>query len=688
MTTTEFRAKTTGHLFMVLVAMAVGLCGAIGAVVFRFLIRLIQATAFEGIDGLERLYEEGLLAEAIDPLAAARALDWYWRLVIPAFGGLIVGPLIYFFAREAKGHGVPEVMAAVALRGGVIRKRIVAVKALASAISIGSGGSVGREGPIVQIASAMASSIGQLLKVSASQLRVIVACGAAAGISATFNAPIAGALFAAEVIIGNFAVAQLSPIVISSVVATVVSRFFLGNHPALVVPGYELVSPFELVPYMVVGVAAGFVALAFMLTLYASEDAFDRFPIPDYWKPAIGGLLVGGIGVFYPNVFGVGYGTITDALNSALPGALLIVLLIAKIAATSITLGSGGSGGIFAPSLFLGAMTGGFMGTFIHGWFPASTASSGAYALVTMGAVVAAATHAPITAIIIIFELTQTINIIPPLMAACVVSTLVTTFASRDSIYTMKLRRRGIDLFEEENLNILKSLRVHDIVDPQPEILQASGNFQTVVERVLASEHTEFFVVNRRGDLLGSIHLRELTRMLAEQDVLKTIIVAEDLIEPNEPTVTGDDDLDLVMQLFGRSLHDEIGVVAWDNPRKLVGSIHKKDVLHAYNREVMRRDMAGSMSSTVIVASKGQQVELAGGYVLQEIQPPPRYFGRTIRELDIAAETGVHVILLRKRIPGGGGSQVRVPTANDRIDEGDRLVVAGTKNAVEAIDVI
>jgi predicted transcriptional regulator len=252
----------------------------------------------------------------------------------------------------------------------------------------------------------------------------------------------------------------------------------------------------------------------------------------------------------------------------------------------------------------------------------------------------------------------------------------------------MKLRRRGIDLFEEESLNILKSLRVHDIVDQEPEILQASDNFQTVVERVLTSEHTEFFVVNRRGDLLGSIHLRELTRMLAEQDVLKTIIVAEDLLEPNEPTVTSDDDLDLVMQLFGGSLHDEVGVVAWDNPRKLVGSVHKKDVLHAYNREVMRRDMAGSVSSTVIVASKGQQVGLGGGFVLQEIQPPPRYFGRTIRELDIAAETGVHIILLRKRAPADGGPPVRVPTANDRIDEGDRLVVAGTKNAVEAMDVI
>jgi CIC family chloride channel protein len=398
--------------------------------------------------------------------------------------------------------------------------------------------------------------------------------------------------------------------------------------------------------------------------------------------------MVGCIGIFYPNVFGVGYGTITDALNSALPATLLGVLLLAKIAATSLTIGSGGSGGIFAPSLFLGAMTGGFMGTFIHSWFPESTASSGAYALVTMGAVVAAATHAPITAIIMIFELTQTINIIPPLMAACVVSTLVATFFQRDSIYTMKLRRRGINLYEEETHNVLKSLRVHDIVDREPEILQASDGFQAVVERVVASEHTEFFVVSGRGDLMGSIHLRELTRMLAEREALLNVVVAEDLLEPNRPTVNDDDDLDLVMQLFGGSLHDEIGVVAWDNPKNLLGSIHKKDVLNAYNREVMRRDLAGSVSSTVLVASKGQQVELAGGYVLQEVQPPPRYFGRTIGELNIAAETGVQVILLRKRAPDEGEPAVRVPTAADRIDEGDRLVVAGTKSAVESIDVI
>ncbi len=673
---------------MVLVATACGLAGALGAVIFRLLIRFVQAVLFEGpATGIENLLDEGLLAEAHDPLSTAKLLDWHWRLLIPAIGGVIVGPLIYFFAREAKGHGVPEVMAAVALRGGVIRRRVVSVKALASAISIGSGGSVGREGPIVQIGSALGSTIGQALKVPASQLRTIVGCGAAAGVAATFNAPIAGALFAAEVVVGNFAVAQLSPIVISSVVATVVSRFFLGNHPAFLVPGYELVSPFELLPYMLVGFIAGFVAIAFMRSLYATEDLFDRIPIPEYTKAALGGLMVGAIGIWLPNVFGVGYSTITDALTGSLPAVLLGTLLVAKIVATSITIGSGGSGGVFAPSLFLGAMTGGFLGTYIHQWFPDATASSGAYALVTMGAVVAAATHAPITAIIMIFELTQTINIIPPLMAACVVSTLVSTFLERDSIYTMKLRRRGIDLSEEVSANVLKDLFVHDIVDREPEVLPASANLQTIVERVLTSEHTEYFVVNDRNELAGTIHLHELSRILVEQDVLRGIVVAGDLLEPVLPTVAEHEDLDVVMQLFSHSVAEEIAVVDSQDPKKRVGCVHKRDLPQRYTEEILRRDLAGSVSSR-IVASKGQQVELGGGYVLQEVMPPPRFFGKSLRELDIAATTGAHVVLLRKRDPQDGGPAIRVPNADDRIDEGDRLVVAGTQNAVEKLDVI
>ncbi len=673
---------------MVFVAVACGLAGAFSAVVFRLMIRFVQAVFFHGTEGISALMAEGLLADPGDPLHLARDLSWQWRLAIPTLGGLLVGPLIWFFAREAKGHGVPEVMAAVALRGGVIRPRVVAVKALASAISIGSGGSVGREGPIVQIGSAIASTLGQALKVPASQLRVIVGCGAAAGIAAAFNAPIAGALFAAEVIVGGFAVAQLSPIVISSVVATVVSRSVLGNHPAFPVPPYELVSPFELVPYMAVGLIAGFVALAFIRSLSTAEDLFERLSIPEWLKAAVGGLMVGVIAIWLPNVYGVGYSTISMALTGSLPVALLGMLLVAKIIATSVTIGSGGSGGIFAPSLFLGAMTGGFIGTFVHQWFPEATASSGAYALVTMGAVFAAATHAPISAIIIIFELTQTINIIPPLMAACVTSTLVATFISRDSIYTEKLRRRGIDLYEEQTHNVLKSLYVHDIIDRNPETLPASANLATILDQVLENDRTDFFVLDENEQLLGSMQLRDLTRTLMERESLLHVVVAGDLMVPHLAALCEDDDLDVAMRTFSSGLFEELPIVAVENPRRLVGSVHKRDLIHAYNQEVMRRDLAGQVSSTVLLASRGQQVDLGGGFVLQEIQPPPRFFGRTIRDIDIARAFGAQVVLLRKRAAADGGPSIRVPTADDTIEEGDRLVVAGTRAAVESLDVL
>ncbi len=670
---------------MVLLAVACGAAGAFAAIVFRTLIRLFTGLFFEGAEGVSAVIEEGWLAEAHDPLEVARSLPWYLSVAIPAVGGLIVGPLIWFFAREAKGHGVPEVMEAVALRAGVIRGRVVAVKTLASAITIGSGGSVGREGPIVQIASAVGSSIGKLLHVTPRQLRTLVGCGAAAGISATFNAPIAGALFAVEVIVGDFAVSQFSPIVISSVVATVLSRYFLGDHPAFEVPQYELVAPFELLPYMAVGVIAGLVGVAFMRILYFSEDRFDRLAMPAWGKPVLGGAIVGGIAIVFPNVYGVGYSTITPALEGNLAPAMLGALLVAKLLATSITVGSGGSGGIFAPSLFLGAMTGGFFGSFIHQVFPATTASSGAYALVTMGAVVAATTHAPITAIIMIFEMTQSISIIPPLMAACVVSTLISTMLSRESIYTEKLARRGVDVRKQEDPNVMRRLSVGDVMDPDAVTIHANARFEEILNLVVQSDHVEFFVVDPQGRLLGAIALNEVRRLLLDQDALRNVVVAEDLVTSEHPTVTPDDDLDMVMQILGHADLEEIAVVDPEDPRKLIGSVTSQHAIDAYNAEVLRRDLAGGVGSSLGVAGRIRQVELGGGYVVQELDAPLAFHGQTLRQLDVRVRHGVQVVLIRSPLESDPAQRVRVPSSTDRIREGDTLIVAGPKEEVEAL---
>jgi CIC family chloride channel protein len=648
---------------------------------------LVQAVAFEGSDGISNLIEEGLTAEASDPLTVVGELAWYWRIAIPAVGGLMVGPLIYFFAREARGYGVPEVMKAVAVRGGVIRPRVVAVKALASALSIGSGGSVGREGPIVQIGSAFGSTVGRWFNLNAAGVRTLVGCGAAAGISATFNAPIAGAIFAAEIIVRDFAVTQFTPIVISSVVASVATRYAIGNHPAFVVPDFEIVSPFELLPYMAAGVVAGLVAVAFIRTLTFSEDAFMKVPLPEWSRAALGGALVGVIAIWLPNVYGVGYTTIASALAGSLPATLMAALVIAKIAATCITIGSGGSGGIFAPSLFLGAMAGGVVGHAVELYFPGATASSGAYALVTMGAVVAATTHAPVSAILIIFELTQTIDIIPALMTACVVSTLVSQLSLSDSIYTIKLRRQGIDIFEAKHPNVLKDIYVRDVIVPDPEVISASADFKTVLDLVVQSPHSQFYVVSPQNAYLGAISLLELRRLIYEQENLQHVVVAGDLVDASHPSVTDDTDLSVVMHIFSASDVDEIAVVDADDRSRLVGTVREKDVIEASNLEQMRRDLAGGFESGLTAAGRVQRVDLGDGYQLREIMAPPHVTGVSLRQLALRERVGVQVLLVRSR-SSGGVKRLRVPHGDDVLVEGDAVIVAGTSAALDMLDAL
>ncbi len=673
---------------MVLVAIVCGAASALGAVAFRSMILAVQDAAFGWLPAWLGIAPVAAIRSAGDPVAAAAQLPALWKLVVPALGATVAAPLVVYLAREAKGHGVPEVMEAIALRGGAIRPRVVLVKALASAASIGSGGSVGREGPIVQIGAALGSTLGQLLKLPTRQVRTLVGCGAAAGIAAAFNAPIAGALFAVEIILGDFAVPQFSPIVISSVVATIVSRYFYGDFPAFSVPVYQLVDPFELVPYLALGALAGLVGVGFIVALYACEDFFDRLRFPKLLKLPLGALGVGALGVFLPQVYGVGYSTIDAALIGSIPVLLLAVLLPAKIVATSLTLGAGGSGGIFAPSLFLGAMTGGLLGSFVHEAFPAHTASSGAYALVAMGAVVAATTHAPITAIVMIFELTKSIAIIPPLMAACVISTLVAAWLKRDSIYTLKLRRHGIDLFAEPEPNLLKTLFVRDLVDPAPELVQAGATFPEVLDLVVRSSHSEFFVVDAGKRMLGAISVSELRRLLFEQENFRHLVVAADLLDAERPTVTAEDDLDTALQLMLRAGVAELAVVDASDPQRLVGSLHQYAVIEAYNREALRRDLAGGFSSRVTLAGRGHRVELGGGYVVAELQAPRSWVGRSLRELDLRPRLGLEVLLMRRFRPQSEEATVRVPGADDGIAEGDVLVVAGSEAAVAAVEAL
>jgi CIC family chloride channel protein len=560
---------------MAILAVIVGLASGIGAVGFRHLILLFQTISY-GTDG--------------NLLQLAQATPWYLRLWIPAAGGLVVGPLVYFFAREAKGHGVPEVMEAVALRSGIIRKRIVLIKSLASAICIGTGGSVGREGPIVQIGSAIGSTIGQVLKISADRIRTLVGCGAAAGIAATFNAPIAGSMFALEVVLGDFGLATFSPIVISSVVATAISRHFLGNAPAFLVPAYELFSAWEFPLYVMLGLFCALVAVSFTSVLYRFEDLFDGMKFPDYLKATLGGFILGAMGLVFPHVLGVGYGTIDLALIGNLSWWLLLLLAACKILATSITIGSGGSGGIFAASLFMGAMAGGVFGTLAHAVLPGVTASSGAYSIVGMGAVVSGTTHGPMSAILILFEMTGDYKIILPLMIACIISYLTSSQLLQESIYTLKLARRGINIRGGKEVNVLKSMPVRDVMNPHPETMPENLSLREFSERISKSKHNSFPIVNKDGNLTGILSFLDYHDAVFDEN-LKDLIVAKDLATLNVVTVSIDDNLYSALEKITSKDFSILPVVDKDNPSVLLGVLTRRDIMGAYNKAVIKKTL-------------------------------------------------------------------------------------------------
>ena len=651
------------HVHLVLVSVAIGLVAGLCAVGFRALIELVNFVAWR---------------RSAYTLDYIRDLPFWWKISAPVVGGAIVGFIVQRFAAEAKGHGVPEVMEAVALRGGRIRPRVVLAKMLASATSIGSGGSVGREGPIVQVGSAIGSTVGQWLRVDEGRLRTFVGCGAAAGIAAAFNAPIAGALFAAEIILGNFGVAQFSPIVISSVAATVVSRRFLGDFPAFEVPVYRLVHAGELVAYAALGLLAAFVSMAFVRILYGIEEWFERTPLLPVPRAMLGGALVGMIGLVAPQVFGVGYEAINEALNGTMMWQLMIALVLAKIVAVSLTIGSGGSGGVFAPSLFIGAMLGGAVGTIAHTLWPAATGTPGAYALVGMGAVVAGATHAPITAILIIFELTGDYEIILPLMIASIIATLLATRLQPSSIYTRKLLKRGIQLHRGQAVNVLADITVADAMDRAPPSVRPDADLGTVLRRFVEDSLGDLFVVDEDQVLYGRIPAGTMHTAVGDAAALAGLVIAQDLmVDVRGDPVSPDDSLAVAMGRL-EQVGDELPVT--DHGR-LVGVLRPQNVIARYNVEILRRDMVQSLASTLSSGKAQARVATAHGTQLVEIPVPLRFIGRSLRDLDVRSRYGVTILMIRH----ADGSVTAAPDADYTFGGGDILIALGGDAEMERL---
>ena len=652
----------TEHTFMIVVAIIIGVLAGFSAIGIREMIKFFSEISFPGPGNV---------------LQNIIATPWYLIIIIPVVGGLIVGPIIYYLAPEAKGHGVPEVMQAILLKGGQIRGRVAFVKAVASAISIGTGGSVGREGPIIQIGSSLGSFVGQFLRVSPKRLKTLVGCGAAAGIAAAFNAPIAGALFAVEIVLMDFAVAQFSPIVISSVMATLISHTFQGNFAAFIVPKYQLASPVELGFYFILGAASGLIAFFFIKTLYYFEELFDnKIKIPEYFKPALGGIGIGIIALVFPQIMGVGYDSINIALTGKMIWYFAIALIFMKILATSLTLGSGGSGGIFAPSLFMGAMLGYFFGTFVHSYFPTITASPGAYALVAMGGLVAGTTRAPITAIIIVFELTNDYRIILPLMITCIISMIISSKLSRESIYTLKLVLRNIGLKEGIETNVMESIYVKDVYRKEFETINVNDNFSQIVNRVIRGKEADFPVINSEGQVIGMISIHDIKDYLYEKESLQNLLIAGDISNPNFETLLLEDHCQIALDKLRKSSFGGLPVIDNVNSKKLIGIIWRKDIQDAYDREIEKRELTSNLASLITMKEDEPMVHFMEGYSIIEIASPKIFVGKSIRELNIRSEYGVDVLSIK--INDKGKEKINaIPSPDYVIKKEDTLIIAG-----------
>ena len=675
------RLPLSGSAVLFGIAIAIGAGTGLGAVIFIQMIAFVQRVFFEGGAALLGFLGRGLF------------------VVVPILGGLLGGPIIAFFAKEAKGHGVPEVMQAIALRGGRIRPRVVVAKVLASALCIGSGGSAGREGPIVQVGAALGSTIGQWLHFSEARIRNFVACGAAAGIAATFNAPIAGVMFALEIILGEMHLPDLGSVVVSALTASTLARVFLGDRPAFIIPQYGIQSPGEVVLFVVLGILSAVVAVAFIRMLYWFEDRFDAWKFPEALKPAVGGALLGALAFFYPmilglgfvpaeesllglplaaslpHVFGSGFPVIESALLGQVSIGLLIALVLLKPLATSLTLGSGNSGGVFAPALFTGAALGGAFGLVVDNLFPGATAGPGAFAIVGMAAVFAGAARAPLTAILIVFEMTNDYRLIVPLMTGVIVSQIVAERLLKESIYTLKLTRRGIHLRRGRDIDVMEAVRVGEVMRPQPVSVPVNLPVTVLASEFIRTGRHGFPVLAEDGSLYGVVSLEDYRRATTTEgvkDVALDQLVVRDIATRNPVTVYPDESVGAALRKMAPRDISRVPVVARDDPRRLVGVVRRNDIVRAYEVGAMRRDEARRRAERTDIVRDSRAV-----FVDVSIAPDSSVTDQPIAKLSLP-RAAVLVSIRR-------GNDLIIPHGDTMLEPGDVVTALCESEYLDAV---
>ena len=569
-------SEQTVHLSM---AGVVGVIGGLTNLAFHLCTETLQDLA---------LRRPGNIGEIVEALA------WWQRLLVPAIGGLAAGICLFWGLRLVGRQGSGNLLEVVVAGNGRLPFRTGSIKAISSLLSISTGASIGREGMIIQFSATLASKLGQLVRWQPYRLRLLVACGAAAGMAAAYNAPIGGAVFAAQIVLGNFSMNLFAPLVVASVVAAMVSRTFFGIDPWYRAPSYvEFTRITQLPWFLLLGFGAGGLGALFLKLLRRSEELFNRIPIPSYWRLAIGGLAVGAIAIWFPGVWGNGYESANQILHGQLALAALAGLFLAKLSAILLSVGSGAVGGVFTPTLFLGAGLGGLFGSLLHLGGFAVTLPTAAFVLVGMSSVLAATTHSPLLAMILVFEISLNYTLVPPLMVACAVSTLVSRAFHSDSIYTEPLRQRGMD-FESESPQLGASMQqtvgdlMHDPVTP----LLETASFREIADRFLTSANNFVPVVDDQQRFVGVVALHDLKEYLSAGQELAGVI-AFDVMRPPPPSLTPNQKLVDALPILLTSEQSRIPVVSTRNERRLVGAIHRGEVLSLISEAISPRSPGG-----------------------------------------------------------------------------------------------
>jgi CIC family chloride channel protein len=621
----------------------------------------------------------GTLLEA----AYESSLATPWRNVLaPVIGGIGVFLIVWISKTRVKGGGMSVIIESVALKGGRVPLKDTLLREIAGIATVGTGGSLGREGPLIRTGAMIGSIIGLTGGVSGRRLKVLVAAGCAAGMAAAYNAPVGGAIFAMEVILGNFALEVFGPIVVASVLATQVARAFRVNHPVYDMgPIYELKKAWELPWYLVLGVVSGPISVFFQRGVRSADRFFDNMPVvPVAARPIVGMALLGVLGIACPYVYGNGFDTVQRALHGELSVGLLLLLPLVKILATSLTLGSGCSGGLFTPALFVGGLLGGAFGCFVQVVMPGA-APPAAYALAGMAAITAGTSHAPISAILIIFEMTGRYEAILPLMLAAMGSAAIARRMTRHSIYTESLAKRGIELPSRLEEFVLETIRVSEVVRPDREVVGVREKLDDdLLERFFRSKRSHIFVVDEQGHFAGAVTLHELGPVLADPSGFKGVVAA-DVLDPSYPTVRETDRLAGALGAFARAEGDSLPVV--DERAMLKGIIAKQDVLALYSQEVLGQPALLARIGPE-AAMGASYVPLPEGFHLRELPVPDALVGRSLVEINLPQRLGIWVLAV-VRSDEAGRERRELANATTVLARGDRLVVLGSAGGIDQL---